>query len=68
MNNRGFEAWYFWRRLDYPSLTAPGTAEGLVYRMPYSVNEYSTNKTNVEAAAKAIGGDKMTTKIFWDKF
>ena len=23
---------------------------------------------NVAAAATAIGGDKMTTKIFWDKF
>lgn len=68
MFNRGFEAWNFWRRLDYPQLTKPGNAESLVYRMPYSFNEYSTNKTNVEAAATAIGGDKYGTKLFFDKF
>lgn len=68
MHNRGIEAWYFWRRLDYPVLQAPPTAAGLVYRMPYSLNEYSTNRTNVEAAATKIGGDKYTTKLFWDKF
>lgn len=68
LHNRGFEAWYFFRRLDYPVLKAPKVAEGLVYRMPYSLNEYSTNTTNVNAAATAIGGDKYTTKIFWDKF
>ncbi|OWK74719.1 hypothetical protein CBW16_04790 [Flavobacteriaceae bacterium JJC] len=68
MNNRGLEAWYFFRRLDYPQLTAPAGATGLVYRITYSNNEYSTNTTNVNAAATAIGGDKYTTKIFWDKF
>ncbi|MCQ4035577.1 SusD/RagB family nutrient-binding outer membrane lipoprotein [Kaistella montana] len=68
LHNRGYESWYFFRRLDYPVLEVPGVADGLVYRMPYSLNEYSTNKTNVEAAASAIGGDKYTTKLFWDKF
>lgn len=68
MNNRGLEAWYFFRRLDYPVLNVPGNAEGLVYRITYSNNEYSTNTTNVKAAATAIGGDKYTTKVFWDKF
>lgn len=69
LHNRGIEAWYFWRRLDAPVLTAPPAATGLVYRMPYSLNEYSTNKVNVEAAAaKIVGGDTYTSKIFWDKF
>ena len=68
LHNRGIEAWYFFRRLDYPVLQAPNVAEGLVYRMPYSLNEYSTNRANVEAAAAKIGGDKYTTKLFWDKF
>lgn len=67
MFNRGIESWYFFRRLDYPILAVPGNAEGLVYRITYSNNEYSTNTTNVKAAATAIGGDKYTTKIFWDK-
>lgn len=68
MNNKGMAAWYFFRRLDYPQLAVPGGAEGLVYRITYSNNEYSTNTTNVKAAATAIGGDKYTTKVFWDKF
>ncbi|UJF28632.1 SusD/RagB family nutrient-binding outer membrane lipoprotein [Kaistella sp. 97-N-M2] len=68
MNNKGLQAWYFFRRLDYPQLTAPAGATGLVYRITYSNNEYSTNGTNVTAAATAIGGDKYTTKVFWDKF
>lgn len=68
LHNRGFEAWYFFRRLDYPVLEVPNVADGLVYRMPYSLNEYSTNTANVNAAATAIGGDKYTTKLFWDKF
>lgn len=68
MFNRGFEAWNFWRRLDYPKLSKPGNAESLVYRMPYSFNEYSTNKTNVQAAADKIGGDKYGTKLFFDKY
>ena len=68
MHNQGMAAWYFFRRLDYPQLATPGGAEGLVYRITYSNNEYSTNTTNVKAAATAIGGDKYTTKVFWDKF
>lgn len=68
MYNRGFEAWNIWRRLDYPSFTKPGNAESLVYRMPYSFNEYSTNKANVEAAAAAIGKDTYGTKLFFDKY
>lgn len=68
MNNKPLQAWYFFRRLDYPQLTAPAGATGLVYRITYSNSEYSTNTVNVNAAATAIGGDKYTTKIFWDKF
>ena len=67
MYNNGIQAWYYFRRLDYPQLTAPGNAEGLVYRITYSNNEYSTNNANVTAAASAIGGDKYTTRVFWDK-
>lgn len=64
--NRGFEAWYFFRRLDAPTLTVPPIADSLVYRMPYSLEEYSQNETNVTAAASAIGGDTYGNKVFWD--
>lgn len=66
MYNRGIESWYFFRRLDQPTLSVPGNALGLVYRITYSNNETSTNTANVNAAATAIGGDKYTTKLFWD--
>jgi len=71
--NRGFEAWTSIRRLDFPVLAVPTTAnaaaEGRVpVRMTYPVREQTLNPTNYNAAATAIGGDKLSTKIFWDKF
>ncbi|WP_343587014.1 SusD/RagB family nutrient-binding outer membrane lipoprotein [Flavobacterium sp.] len=71
--NRGFEAWTEYRRLDYPILTAPVTAvqeaEGKVpVRNIYSTSDKTLNTANYEAASSAIGGDLMTTRIFWDKF
>lgn len=68
--NNPFGAWNFVRRLDAPVLpTPPGSLVGGVpVRMPYSDREYDVNKTNVTAAAAKIGGDKATTKLFWDKF
>lgn len=70
MWNNPFAAWNFTRRLDYPVLAAPPSSYigGIPYRMPYSDQEYVTNNANVTAAATAIGGDKATTKLFWDKF
>ncbi|WP_268847750.1 SusD/RagB family nutrient-binding outer membrane lipoprotein [Flavobacterium aestivum] len=70
--NRGFEAWTEYRRLDYPNLQAPPTAvaaaNGKVpVRMIYSHLDKSQNSTNYAAASAAIGGDLMTTKLFWDK-
>jgi hypothetical protein len=71
--NRGFEGWTSTRRLDFPVLIAPATAApaaaGKVpVRMTYPIREQTLNPTNYNAASTAIGGDKLTTKIFWDKF
>ena len=70
MWNNPFSAWNFVRRLDYPVLQAPTNSQigGVPYRMLYSDQEYVVNFDNVSAAAAAIGGDKATTKLFWDKF
>jgi hypothetical protein len=70
--NRGFEGWTEYRRLDYPNLQAPPTAvaaaNGKVpVRMIYSNLDKNQNSTNYQAASTAIGGDLMTTKLFWDK-
>lgn len=69
---RGQEGWNEWRRLDFPILNLPPTPEtpdGQVpKRFTYPVNEQTLNKTSYYEAASAIGGDLMSTKIFWDKF
>lgn len=71
--NQGFEAWAEYRRLDFPVLTAPPgaveAAEGKVpVRFTYPNGEQTKNGANYTAASSAIGGDKMTTKLFWDRF
>lgn len=69
--NRGFESWNTWRRLDFPNLQAPANAYPEAYgkvpvRYTYPINEQTVNGNNWNAASGAIGGDKLTTKIFWD--
>ncbi|AYY84681.1 SusD/RagB family nutrient-binding outer membrane lipoprotein [Chryseobacterium indologenes] len=71
MYNQAVTSWNFYRRLDYPQLVAPATAipnaGGKVpVRLQYPPLESTTNGTNYAAASAAIGGDKLTTKIFWD--
>ena len=66
--NRGFEAWTEWRRLDAPVLVAPANALSVIpVRFTYPVQEQNLNGTNYASAATAIGGDKVDTKLFWDK-
>jgi hypothetical protein len=67
--NRGYEAWTKWRRLDYPLLVAPPDAlSAFPVRYTYPIEEQTLNGTNYDAAAAAIGGDLVETKLFWDKF
>lgn len=67
--NRGWDAWIEWRRLDYPVLPAPDAPlTATPVRYTYSVDEQNLNKTNYDAASTAIGGDKVTTKLWFDKF
>lgn len=68
---QGLEAWTEVRRLDYPELKAPNhgkavTIGQLPSRFTYPVSEQTENEANYKKAASAIGGDKLTTKIFWD--
>lgn len=69
--NRGFESWTFWRRLDYPLLTAPASAYPVANgqipkRLTYPISEATVNGANYDAAGNAIGGDYLYTKLFWD--
>jgi hypothetical protein len=37
-------------------------------RFTFPVNEQTLNAASYKAASTAIGGDLVTSKIFWDKF
>jgi hypothetical protein len=68
---RGQVAWTTYRRLDYPIMNAPPnpeTTDGSVpSRFTYPIKEQTLNKTNFQDAVSAMGGNELTTKIFWDK-
>lgn len=66
--NRGFEGWTAWRRLDVPVLVAPPAAKSeFPVRFTYPIEEQTLNGANYKAASTAIGGDDVSTKLFWDK-
>ena len=66
--NRGFEAWTEWRKFDYPVLIPPPRAQSPVpLRFTYPIDEQTLNGANYNSASSAIGGDLVTTKLFWDK-
>ena len=66
----GTEAFANFRRSGFPALI-PNTVNnnlngGFVRRLSYPDAEASANTANYNAAASAIGGDKLTSKVFWD--
>lgn len=66
--NRPYEGWTELRRLDWPKITAPVNAKsGFPNRFSYPLNEQTLNGANYTSAASAVGGDVVTTKLFWDK-
>ena len=67
MYDQGLEAWTTFRLYDAPVMNV-AEAAGTVppNRYTYPVTEYSVNTTNVEAAAAAMGGDDLFSKVFWD--
>jgi hypothetical protein len=67
----GAESFANFRRSGYPVLTpnpANGglTGGGFVRRMAYPDDESSENESSYQAAVAAIGGDNLTTRVFWD--
>ncbi len=62
--NQPVQGWVEMRRLDQPHLSAPvGAKSGFPNRLPYSQGEQ-----NLNPVATAVGGDKVETKLFWDKY
>jgi hypothetical protein len=67
--NRPYDGWVELRRLDYPQMPLPVMAKsGFPNRLSYPGNEQQLNNANYTKAANDIGGDKVETKLFWDKF
>lgn len=67
--NRGWDAWIVNRRLDYPALVPPPNAfSAFPVRFTYPISEQNVNVVNYNQAATAIGGDLVTTKLFFDVF
>jgi len=67
----GIEGYTTWRRLDYPIFNLPNEAttySDIPVRFTFPINEQTLNEVNYKAASELIGGDLITTKIFWDKF
>jgi hypothetical protein len=68
----GPEAFANFRRSGYPSLTpnpSPGQdiAGGFIRRLQYPSSEISVNSENVQSAITRMGGDKLDTRVWWDK-
>lgn len=70
--NQPSSSWTQWRRLDYPQLPlAANPANGIKdipKRFLYPTTEQNLNAAGFTEAAAAIGGDEVSTKLFWDKF
>jgi hypothetical protein len=68
-----YEAWSNYRRSGYPVLVPvkyPGSqSSGAVpHRMAYSTLDKQVNSGNYNAAVQALtGGDKITSRVWWDK-
>jgi len=73
MYTRGFIGYTFYRRLDYPTILVmppnpPTGVDEIPTRFTYPINEQTLNAANYAAASAAMGGDLLTTRLFWDKF
>ena len=66
----GTEAFANFRRTGFPTLSPNlfnnNLNGGFVRRMSYPNAEASSNTANYNAAVAAIGGDKLTSRVFWD--
>lgn len=72
----GPEAFANFRRSGFPALTPnpygqpnnPDVPNGtFIRRIGYPTSELSVNTTNVNAAIAAMGPDKLSTRLWWDK-
>lgn len=66
--NRGYEGWNIWRRYgETPSFFVIPEGQKLPIRMTYPISEGQTNQENVAQAISHLGGDLLTTELFFFK-
>ncbi len=67
--NNGYTGWTSWRRLQVPTFNPPPgmVMSDIPLRFTYPVFEQTLNGANYDAAAAAIGGDLMSTRLFFLK-
>lgn len=66
---QGLQAWTSYRRLDAPDLTVPDVVvvtDIVPRRFTYPIEEERFNSEELDKAIQAMGGNKLTTRIFWD--
>lgn len=72
--NRGYAGWNVWRRFgSFPKFFAVKSdvfsvePSGIPMRLTYPIDEGNKNQANVAKASANIGGDQLTTKLFFFK-
>lgn len=72
--NRGYAGWNVWRRFgkfpkffEVKSDSYNQTVDNIPWRLTYPIDEGNKNQANVSKAAGNIGGDQLTTKLFFFK-
>ena len=65
------EGWQNWKRTGYPALVPVDSDKGVTNgeiprRLPYTNAEKLNNADNYEAAKSQMGGDLLTTRMWWD--
>ena len=67
---QSLEAWSEYRRTGYPKMwlgSGDTDTDGQVpRRLTYPADELAKNSVNVAAAAAGMGGDNLTTRVWWD--
>ncbi|MCX6254468.1 MAG: SusD/RagB family nutrient-binding outer membrane lipoprotein [Bacteroidia bacterium] len=68
----GVQGWSNWRRTNYPVLSPAPDATNFPPIIPrrymYGTEDYALTKAGVEATvARMPGGDKMDSRVWWDK-
>ncbi|MFI2741218.1 SusD/RagB family nutrient-binding outer membrane lipoprotein [Zhouia sp. PK063] len=65
--DQAFEGWSTYRKFGFPAMHISGETElPTPRRYTYPQEEPTLNGANYEAASSALGGDELSSRIFWD--